>query len=499
MKELIKMSNISKAFPGVQALKDVSFDVRSGEAHALVGENGAGKSTLIKILMGVYTKDEGQVLNEGIPVHYDTPIAAKKLGLGAVYQDITLIQHLSVGENFFLGNLPLNHLGLIDWNKIYSVSKQAIEDIGLKINPRSRVMDLTVAQQEMITIAKVVYEKARIIVFDEPTALLTNEEVDELYRIIKILKERGYGIIYISHRLEEIFDICDRVTVLKDGKYVNTIETAETNKDQLISMMVGRSLEDIYNIEHQTIGEPVLSVHDLCDKRGRFKNVSFDLHRGEILGFCGLVGSGRTDIMRCIFGADPVLSGEIYINGRKAMIKKPIDAIRQGIGFVTEDRRRQGLMLQLSVAFNINIASYDLISKRGFGLISLKKEKNRAQRSVSELRIKTPTVNQLVQNLSGGNQQKVVISKWMNRDSKIFIFDEPTVGVDVGAKLEIYKLFEAIVARGDSIIVVSSYLNECIGLADRIITVYEGKITGEINRCDFSDEKVMRQASGLAD
>lgn len=490
-KELISMKNIHKSFPGVKALQGVDFAVREGEVHGLVGENGAGKSTLIKIMMGVYIKDEGEICIDGKKTELKNTIQAKALGLGAVYQDITLAPHLSVGENFFLGKLPKRN-NLVDWNKINSTTSEVLKELDIDIDPRTLVKNLTVAQQEMVTIAKTVHENAKVIVFDEPTALLANEEAEELFRLIRMLKKNKVGIIYISHRMEEIFGICDTVTVMKDGKRVNTLPVEKTNQDDLISMMVGRSMEDMYFINHPSKGGTVLEVSNLT-KEPRFRDVSFQLHKGEILGLFGLVGSGRTDIVRCIFGAEIFESGEVRVDGKKVEIKRPADAIKLGISLLPEDRKRQGLALALDVSVNTNLASYDLISKTG--IINLNMEKARAERYKTELSVKTPSIYQKVRNLSGGNQQKVVISKWLCRDSRIFIFDEPTVGVDVGAKAEIYKLFEKILAEGNSIIIISSYLPEVMGLADRILVMREGTHTGTLNREEFDDEKILRLAT----
>jgi ribose transport system ATP-binding protein len=493
---VVSMTDIHKSFPGVQALKGVSFSVKAGEIHGLVGENGAGKSTLIKILMGAYSKDAGTVTIGGKEVEIRNPLQAKSHGMAAVYQDVMLARHLSVAENFFLGKLPRTAAGLIDWNKIHRVTRETLEDLDLSIDPKMLVRHLPPAEQEMVTIAKAVYEQSKLIIFDEPTALLTNEQVTELFGLIRKLKKKNVGIIYISHRLEEIFATCDRVTILKDGERVDTLEVSETDQDTIITKMVGRSIGEMYSIHHPPRGEKVLEVRGLT-RKPRFQNIDFDLYQGEILGFFGLVGAGRTEILRCIFGADPSDSGEITIRGRRRPIRSPQQGIRAGLGLLPENRKAAGLAMSLAVDINVNLASYDLISRAGF--VNLRQEAARARRFVSNLTIRTPTIKQKVRNLSGGNQQKVVIAKWLSRDSEIFIFDEPTVGVDVGAKVEIYKLMEALLAKGNAIILVSSYLPEVMGLADRMIIVYEGNVTGTAGRSEFEEEKMLRLASGIVD
>ena len=499
-KVLVKMKDIEKEFPGVKALKGVNFDVRAGEVHALVGENGAGKSTLIKILMGVYPATSGKIFLEDKEAAYKNPYQAKKSGLGAVYQDITLAPHLSVAENFFLGELP-KKLGTVDWKTINTVTKQTLNDLNIDIDPKTRVMDLTVGQQEMVTIAKTVHQKANVIVFDEPTALLANEEVNLLFDLIKKLTDRNYGIIYISHRLEEIFAICDRVTVLKDGAHVDTLNVKDTNQDQLVKLMVGRDIEDMYGIKKGTIGETILKVEHLT-KNGKFKDISFEVKKGQIVGMFGLVGAGRTEVCRALFGADPYDSGDVFVKGKKIHNRTPIDGMKHSFAFLTEDRKKDGLCLGLSVEVNTNLASYPMITKSG--LINLKKERERAEKFKEAIQIKTPSIKQLCKNLSGGNQQKVVIAKWLCRECEIFIFDEPTVGVDVGAKVEIYKLIEQLILDGKAIILISSYLPEVMGLADELIIMSEGKQMAILDKSEFyyengklNEEKALRLSSGI--
>lgn len=498
-KILVKLEKISKIFPGVKALEDVDFDVRAGEVHALMGENGAGKSTLIKAMMGVHEPTSGKITVEGQEVQIRTPQQAKKLGLGAVYQDITLAPHLSVAENFFLGDLPKKN-GLVDWKKINKVTRDTLKDLDINVDPKKRIKDLPIAQQEMVTIAKIVHEKAKVIVFDEPTALLANEEVELLFKLINRLRDSGCGIIYISHRIEEIFELGDRVTVLKDGKHVDTINVSDTDKDELVRMMVGRNVGDMYSIKHFEPKEVVLEVKELTQS-GSYEDISFELKRGEILGMFGLVGSGRTEIMRAVFGADPYEKGEVTVLGKKVHNKTPKQGINSGIALLPEDRKTQGLSMGLSVELNTNLASYSKIAKAGF--INVHKEKERAEHYKEQIRIKTPSIKQKVKNLSGGNQQKVVIAKWLCADSEIFIFDECTVGVDVGAKVEIYRLFEELLAQGKAIILISSYLPEVMGLADRLMVISEGKQMAIIDREEFmvdgsmDEERILRLASGM--
>lgn len=499
--QIVRMQGITKKFPGVTALSNVDFELEKGTVHALIGENGAGKSTLIKTLMGVYGDQyEGQIFIDGKEVKMTDPIQARTLGMLAIYQDITLAGHLTVGENFFLGSLPKKGIA-VDWKRIYQETGEILQDLGIDVNPKSVLNDLTVAQQEMVSIAKAVKEKAKVVIFDEPTALLTDEDTKILFSIIGKMKEKGIGIIYISHRMEELFEVCDKATILKDGEYVGTKLISETTEEELVSLMVGREVTDMYQIEHTEPGEEVLRVEGIT-KEGVCKDISFQLHKGEILGLFGLVGSGRTETIRTLFGAERFDSGEIYMEGEKVEIKSPSDAIAKGIGFLPENRREQGLCLALDVMTNINLATYDAISK---GIhINIRKEKETAEQYREKINIKTPYIQQKVRNLSGGNQQKVVISKWLCRNSKIFIFDEPTVGIDVLAKREIYRLLEELVKQGNSIILISSYLPEVLGLADRVIIFHEGRIMGEIaseelRGCEHNDleTRAILAASGI--
>ena len=492
--EIVRMENISKGFPGVKALTNVSIRFNAGEVHALVGENGAGKSTLIKTLMGVHLKDSGEIYVAGEKVQIRNPIHARDLGLSAVYQDVTIAQHLTVAENFFLGRLPLNKAGLINWKEMVRKAQEVLDELNIEVDARKAVAQLSVAQQEMVIIAKKYFEHSKLIIFDEPTALLANDEVEELFRIIRKLRDEGVACVYISHRMEEIFELCDTVSVLKDGELIDSFPTSATTEDELISKMVGRTIEDMYKIDRFEPGDEVLRVENLT-RSSAFENINFSLKKGEVFGLFGLVGSGRTEIVRAIFGADSFDFGQIYLEGKGVVLGTPSEAIQNGICLLPEDRKHQGLTIDTSVENNINMASYQDIAK--FGFIDLKKEKNRSLKQIRDMKIKTPSEKQKVINLSGGNQQKVVIGKWLSCNSSIFIFDEPTVGIDVGAKSEIYRLFEKLLSQGNAIIMISSYLPEIMGIADRIMVISEGKQSGILNREDFEEERLLKMASGL--
>jgi ribose transport system ATP-binding protein len=493
---LMEIKNISKFFPGVKALSDVSFNLYKGEARGFVGENGAGKSTLIKTIMGVYRQDIGTIdyHHDGKIVHIANPLDAWRKGVYAGYQDITVAPELSVMENFFMGKLPLRN-GLVNWDFMYKESKKTLEDFGItNVDPAEYMMELSPSQQAMIIICKLVNEKPRMIIFDEPTAILTNEDCALLFSAINRLKTMGTSVLYITHRLEEIIKICDSVTVLKDGQYVGTYPANEMNEDKLITLMIGREIGDMYNITRAKHGKTILEVKNL-ERKDAFSDISFQIKQGEILGLFGLVGAGRTEIVRALFGIDPVDEGEIIIDEKRFRKMTPAKALRQGLALATEDRRNQGLSTMLSVERNINAASYDLISR--LGIINLSSERKRAEEFTEKMRIKTPSIKQLVCNLSGGNQQKVVISKLLCREQKVLIFDEPTAGIDVGAKSEIYALIQNLAAQGKAIIVISSYMPELMGLSDRVIVIAGGRITGEIPRNEMNEEKLLKYASNL--
>jgi ribose transport system ATP-binding protein len=492
---IVEMLNISKSFPGVKALEGVSLTIRRGEVHGLVGENGAGKSTLIKILTGAIGDfDEGEIRIEGKKAEIKNPIQARRYGLAAVYQDVNLATSLTVGENFFLGKIPLNRWGLVDWNKMTRVTGSVLKELDLDIDPRMPVRKLLSAERAMVVIAKIVHEESKVIIFDEPTALITKEETEQIFTLIRKLKEKGVGIIYISHRLEEVFRICDVVTVLKDGKEVGTLPVSKVDEEQIISMMVGKNVANIHYVEQRKVGKKVLEVHNLTKERV-FKEINLHVSEGEALGFYGLVGSGMASVAKSIFGGETYDSGEIFLHGERVRISSPAEGIRHKISFLPEDRKNGGLAIPLDITTNINLASYKTISRAGF--INVREEKENARHYVDVLGIKTPSIRQKAKNLSGGNQQKVVFAKWLCNNSQIFIFDEPTVGVDVGARFEIYKIIEDILSRGNSVILVSSYLPEIIGLTDRAMIFYEGECMGCVTKSEYSEESFLNLASGI--
>ncbi|MBC7216726.1 MAG: sugar ABC transporter ATP-binding protein [Candidatus Caldatribacterium sp.] len=493
---LVLMEGIDKSFPGVRALQNCRFELLPGEIHALVGENGAGKSTLMKILTGVFQKDAGRIIYKGREVKIPNPRAAQELGISIVHQELNLMPHLTVAQNIFIGREP-RRKGFpifLDEEEMVRRSRELLAMLHMPIDPRVKVRDLTVAKQQMVEIAKALSFNAEVLIMDEPTATLSEAEVEELFRVLKKLRERGMGIIYISHRLEELKEIADRVTVLRDGQYIGTLDMKEATIDRIISMMVGRNIyETAKKEEGSASAEVVLEVRGLS--RGRdIRNVSFALRKGEILGLAGLVGAGRTEVARAIFGADPIESGEVYVKGQKVRIKSPADAIRHGIAYLSEDRRRYGLMLGLDVEANMVLPSMqDFLRWRTF--VNRKKAQDRCREYVEKLRIKTPSLAQKVKNLSGGNQQKVIVAKWLMKNCDILIFDEPTRGIDVGAKSEIYHLLNELVQEGKSIIMISSELPEILRMSHRILVMCEGRITGEIDAREATEELIMKYAT----
>ncbi|WP_413595941.1 sugar ABC transporter ATP-binding protein [Citrobacter youngae] len=491
----LQMSHITKRFPGVLALSNVDFTLRKGEVHALLGENGAGKSTLMKILSGVYQPDEGDIIFEDQPVSFANPLSAQNVGITIIHQEFNLFPELTVEDNIFIGReFCKNNRWRLDEKQQRQAAIDILQKLNLNISPDTLVADLTVAQQQMVEIAKAISVNAKILIMDEPTAALTETEIDSLFRVTRLLKEQGTGIVYISHRLEELALIADRATVMRDGQFIATVDYDSVKISDLIAMLVGRDLGNIYpRREPQPQRKPVLEVSGLT-RKGVLNNIDFTLHQGEILGFAGLMGAGRTELARAIFGADPIDSGTIKLNGKETVIKDIPDAIQQGISYLTEDRKKEGLALGLSVERNIMLGNYPEYSNR-YGNVDSKRCQQTSEEQVKALRIKTPHLEQAALNLSGGNQQKIIIARWVCKDTDILIFDEPTRGIDVGAKLEIYELMNRLVAKGKSIIMISSELPEVLGMCDRILVMRNGRITGELASDDATQEKIMQYAT----
>ncbi len=493
---LVSMEGIEKTFPGVHALSNCRFELRSGEIHALVGENGAGKSTLMKVLTGVYKKDSGSIRYKGEEVDILSPRAAQHLGIGIIHQELNLMPHLTVAQNIFIGREPRNKgvKFLLNEKEINEKTKEMLAKMNLNLDPRTKVADLTVAKQQMVEIAKALSYNSEVLIMDEPTAALTESEIEELFRIIRDLRAKGVGIVYISHRMDELKQICDRVTVMRDGCYIDTRDMQDITIDEIISMMVGRTIfESAPEVPENPSKEIVLEVKNL--NRGKvIKNVSFKLKKGEILGFAGLMGAGRTEVARAIFGADKFDSGEVYVDGRKVNINTPNDAVNHGIGYLSEDRKRYGLALGMDVEANTVMANMKKFLGFG-GWINRARTREIAQNYVEALKTKTPGIYQKVKNLSGGNQQKVVIAKWLTRDCNILIFDEPTRGIDVGAKSEIYRLLNDLAQQGKSIIMISSELPEILRMSHRVVVMCEGRITGELDASEATQEHIMKFAT----
>ena len=491
---ILEMKGIVKSFGPVKALKGVDFDLRTGEVHALMGENGAGKSTLMKVLTGIYGANEGTIHYNGKQVEYSKPKEAMDDGIVIVHQELNMMNHLTVAQNIFIGREEINQGLFINDNAGNKKAKELFKLLKLDINPQEKVGNLTVGKQQMVEIAKALSMDAKIIVFDEPTAALTESEINELFAIIDDLRAKGVGIIYISHRMDEIARITDRVTVMRDGEYVGTVNTKETTKDEIIAMMVGRTIyEDPKAVSTVPEGAPVVLEVEHLNSGSHVKDVSFVLHKGEILGFSGLMGAGRTEVARLLFGADKKDSGTIKINGKEVDIKNPQDAIKEGIGYLSEDRKRYGCIVDMTIANNTVMTNLDKYIKGG--LIDDGEIIKVSDEFVKQLRTKTPSSKQLVRNLSGGNQQKVVIAKWLEQNSDILIFDEPTRGIDVGAKSEIYSLMNELVAQGKSIIMISSELTEILRMSDRIVVMCEGRKTGELDISQATQERILALAT----
>ncbi len=492
---LVLMEGIEKSFPGVHALSQCKFELRAGEVHALVGENGAGKSTLMKVLAGVYHKDAGRIVFKGREVEIPTPRSAQLLGISIIHQELNLMYHLTVAQNIFIGREPRAGLPFwLDEKEINAKAEQLFDTLHMKLDPRTKVADLSVAKQQMVEIAKALSYNSDVLIMDEPTAALTDSEIDDLFRIIRQLRDKGVGVVHISHRLEELKKISDRITVMRDGHYIDTVKTDEVSIDKIINMMVGRTIyESTPEVPEDKNQDVVLEVRNL--RQGKvIRDVSFKLKRGEILGFSGLVGAGRTEVARAIFGADPIDGGEIYVHGKRVNIKSPGDAVRYGIGYLSEDRKRFGVTLGMDVQNNIVLATFRKFLGY-FGWVNNAKIHATGEHYVDALSIKTPSLQQLVRNLSGGNQQKVVIGKWLTADTEILIFDEPTRGIDVGAKSEIYRLLNDLAQQGKAIIMISSELPEILRMSHRVVVMCEGRITGELEVAEATQEKIMTFAT----
>jgi len=483
---LLKMENVSKSFPGVKALDSVSLKIKKGEVHALLGENGAGKSTLMKILGGIHKPEEGVIYFNNKKIDEINPDISKKLGIGFVHQELNLAEDLSVAENIFMGRIPEKKFGIIDHKKLHKNATEVLKDLDATFDSKALISSLTTANKQLVEIAKAISLDAQVIIFDEPTTSLSDKDVKNLFEIIRRLQKNGVSSIYVSHRMNEIFEICENATVLRDGAYVDSVNLDDVDINQIIKMIVGRELSDFYPEALRNIQDKFLEVEHLTDKNGKVKEVSFYAHKGEVLGFSGLVGAGRTELMRLLFGADPHQSGTIKINGEVVNINSPLTAINKGICLLTEDRKHQGLALGMSVLDNINLTQLDKF------VLNHKKMKEVAKKYKESLKIKVHDVTVQVSTLSGGNQQKVVLGKWLNKDASIFIFDEPTKGIDVGAKTEIYEIINSLAKKGKTIIVISSEIPELLGITDRTYVMCEGRITGELSKAEATPESIMK-------
>lgn len=491
----VEMRGICKSFGANQVLKDAAFQLRDGEIHALMGENGAGKSTLMKILTGVYTRDAGEVLVDGHPVCYASPQEAEKAGIVFIYQELNVLFDLTVEENLFMGKEIHHRFGVCDRKAMRAKAREMMDRLGVQIPVDAVMGDLSVGQQQMVEICKALMADAKVLIMDEPTAALTESETTALFEVVEALRKKGVSIVYISHRMEEIFQLCDRITILRDGQYVGTRNITETSMDEVVQMMIGREIGERFPKRSVEIGPEAFRVEGLSHEKW-FHDVSFTVHAGEVLGVSGLMGAGRTEIMKAIFGELPTLSGRIYVDGKRIKIKCPGDAIAAGIGYITEDRKTEGLLLEKSIAENLEIANLGRISKHQ--VISSKRSKDLVRQGIEEFHIRCFGPEHACTNLSGGNQQKVVLAKWVYTDPKILILDEPTRGVDIGAKKEIYSIINELAAKGVAVILVSSELPEVLGMSDRIMVIHEGEVTGILDSAEADQAKIMTLATGGA-
>ena len=488
---IIQMRDISKSFGGVQALKGVQLTIYPGEVHAILGENGAGKSTLIKTITGVHQPDSGEIVLNGEVVNFANPREAQQQGIAAIYQEPSLFPDLSIAENILVGRQPVSG-GRISWQQMNQTASELLLRLHVKLNPRTKARNLSVAQQQMVEIARALSVNAKVLIMDEPTSSLTSNEVEDLFRITRKLKDEGTAVIFISHRLEELFALADRVTTLRDGEYVGTRTLANVTTDELIQMMVGRKLDDLFPKQDVERGTAVLEVENLS-VNGAFQDVSFTLHAGEILGMSGLVGAGRTDVACAIFGVKPATTGRISVHGKPVTIANPQKAMALGIGYVPEDRKSHGLVLPMPIGDNITLPVINEFA--AYGWLNRKKEKVTAREASQKLEVKATGIEQKAQELSGGNQQKVVLAKWLNTNPRILILDEPTRGIDVGTKAAVHRLMSSLAAQGIAILMISSELPEILGMSDRILVMREGRITGEFDRSEATQEKLMMAAT----
>jgi rhamnose transport system ATP-binding protein len=489
---ILRMTNISKSFAGVHALRGVQLDLRPGEVHALLGENGAGKSTLVKVITGVHQPDAGEIYLNDQRIHLADPREATALGISAIYQELSMFPDLDIAENIFVGRRPTRTGGLIDWRKMYRESEELLSLLGVHLNLKTKARHLSIAQQQMVEIARALSVNANILIMDEPTSALTLNEVAELFQIVRRLREKGTAIVFISHRLEELFEIADRVTVLRDGAYVDTRSMDGVTQDDLIRMMVGRTVTDLFPKQDVEAGEVVLRVKNLT-RRGAFEDVSFDLHKGEILGMAGLIGAGRTEVSQALFGVAPAHAGTIEIEGQLRRITSPRQAMDHGLALVPEDRQHHGLVPPMDITDNITLPNLPHFAKAGW--LNKKEAQSAAFQAATQLQVKATTVWQKVRELSGGNQQKIVLAKWLSTHPRILILDEPTRGIDVGTKAEVHRLMSALAAEGIAILMISSELPEVLGMSDRILVMHEGKVTGLFDRSEATQEKIMLAAT----
>lgn len=493
MQPILQAVNITKQFPGTLALDQAQLELLPGEIHAVMGENGAGKSTLMKILSGVHKADAGQLLMDGQPITPANPREALALGIAIVYQELSMVPTLTVAENIFPGHLPTNRFGMVNYRQLYQNAAQVLEKMQVHVNPRALVETLSIANQQLVEISKALSSNCKVLILDEPTSALTDTEADRLLKLLHRLALEGVSILYISHKLNEVFTLAHRITVLRDGRYIGTEKTADVTPDQIIRMMVGRELGAMYPSKTTQVGSPLLEVQDLTLPNSKARN-SFKLNQGEILGFAGLIGSGRSELARSVFGADSKVAGQIFLNGSPVDFRSPEDAIKHGLGYLPEDRKAAGLFLEMSIRLNIEAAVISKVSTNGF--LSPTKERTLAERYVQQLAISTPGIEQEVRRLSGGNQQKTLVAKWLAIKPNILIVDEPTRGIDVGAKKEIHFLLRQLAESGVGIIIISSELPEILGMSDRILVMHESAIVAEYTAEEATEEKIIRSASG---